>query len=731
MIKQSLLFITLFFCMLFTASGQENPVDKNGLALDTIVHFTKADLDSIFGLRLTNKAGWIFKSGNSQDASSIDIDLGGWERLNPSQITNDMADSSGKFEGWFRLQFTIDSAFAKLPLYLDKEDHAAEDIYINGKLFRQFGEKGNDRASFKEHIQDFDIRSPIFLEPDTTYTLAIHYVDYSTYWGVAKLLYLGSTRFVTNDYFDYMSFIGYRHLFDLLSSSIFFILFWLLYFFIKEESELLFIALFSTIMLLENFSIAFYGGDSLYFTIPSHYMIILTYCRFYLELCFYLFCVLFAYKIYYGKVPKWLILGSLIIPLLFFFAFNDIGNFLYYIFKISIGIFLIYLSIKSKNKVLSARILLYCLTLSYVFTLVGLLVRQSTIKDDFSLRLIMVHSDTIGKAILFLGMLAFVAYRMREKNEDMRQNAMELVKVEAEKSALIASQNEKLELKVKERTSELNQSLDELKATQSQLIQSEKMASLGELTAGIAHEIQNPLNFVNNFSEVSNELVDEMNEELDKGDLEEVKAISLDIKQNLEKINHHGKRADNIVKGMLQHSRSSSGTKEATDINALADEYLRLAYHGLRAKDKSFNAELITDFDENIGKVNIVPQDMGRVILNLITNAFYAVNEKANSDIEGYKPTVKITSKRTPLLGGVGGGSQSVQISISDNGNGIPDKVKEKIFQPFFTTKPTGQGTGLGLSMSYDIITKGHGGELLVTTQQGKGTTFKIIFPII
>ncbi|WP_282050168.1 ATP-binding protein [Maribacter aquivivus] len=720
MIRQSLIFITLFFCMLFTASGQENPIDKNGLALDTIVHFTKADLDSIFGLRLTNKAGWIFKSGNKQDASSIDIDLAGWERLNPSQITNDMADSSGKFEGWFRLQFTIDSAFAKLPLYLDKEDHAAEDIYINGKLFRQFGEKGNDRASFKEHIQDFEIRSPIFLEPDTTYTLAIHYVDYSTYWGIAKWLPLGSTRFVTNDYFDYMSFIGYRHLFDLLSSLIFFILFWLLYFLIKEESELLFIALFSTIMLLENFSTAFYGGDSLYFTIPSHYMIILAYCGFYLELCFYLFCVLFAYKIYYGKVPKWLILGSLIIPLFFFFLNNDIGDFLYFIFKISIGIFLIYLSIKSKNKVLSARILLYCLTLSYVLTLVGLLVRQSSIKDDFSLRLIMVHSDTIGKAILFLGMLAFVAYRMREKNEDMRQNAMELVKVEAEKSALITSQNEKLELKVKERTSELNQSLEELKATQSQLIQSEKMASLGELTAGIAHEIQNPLNFVNNFSEVNKELLEELEEEIDNGNYDEVKALAKDVSTNEDKIIFHGKRADGIVKGMLQHSRSSTGQKEMTNINTLSDEYLRLAYHGLRAKDKTFNATLNTDFDDSIGKLNIVSQDMGRVILNLITNAFYVVKKKKEENPKGYNPTVSVSTEKQDNM---------VLIKVSDNGNGVPKEVLDKIFQPFFTTKPSGEGTGLGLSLSYDIV-KAHGGELTVDTKQGEGTTFTIALPM-
>ncbi|MBD0849284.1 ATP-binding protein [Maribacter arenosus] len=262
--------------------------------------------------------------------------------------------------------------------------------------------------------------------------------------------------------------------------------------------------------------------------------------------------------------------------------------------------------------------------------------------------------------------------------------------------------------------------LSELKATQNQLVQSEKMASLGELTAGIAHEIQNPLNFVNNFSEVSNELIDEMNEEIAKGDLDEAKAIADDIKQNLEKINHHGKRADAIVKGMLQHSRSSSGVKEPTDINALADEYLRLAYHGLRAKDKGFNATMNTDFDDTIGKIKVVPQDIGRVILNLITNAFYVVDEKKKSGIESYEPTVSIRSKKK---------DGKVEISVKDNGNGIPQNVLDKIFQPFFTTKPTGQGTGLGLSMSYDIITKGHGGELKVETKEGEGTTFAFSLP--
>ena len=265
----------------------------------------------------------------------------------------------------------------------------------------------------------------------------------------------------------------------------------------------------------------------------------------------------------------------------------------------------------------------------------------------------------------------------------------------------------------------LETTLANLQATQSQLIQSEKMASLGELTAGIAHEIQNPLNFVNNFSEVNEELLKELKTEAEKGNLEGVKAIANDIVFNSEKINHHGKRADAIVKGMLQHSRSSSGVKEPTDVNALCDEYLRLSFHGLRAKDKSFNATMKTDFDESIGNINIIPQDIGRVVLNMINNAFYAVDEKKKQNQNGYEPTVSVNTKRV---------NDKVELRVSDNGNGIPQKVLDKIFQPFFTTKPTGQGTGLGLSLSYDII-KTHGGEIKVTTKEGEGSEFIIQLP--
>jgi signal transduction histidine kinase len=320
----------------------------------------------------------------------------------------------------------------------------------------------------------------------------------------------------------------------------------------------------------------------------------------------------------------------------------------------------------------------------------------------------------LSAAAIFLTGLAFVLWRTKKKEQFAK--------------ILLQQQKDKLE-----------QTLDKLKSAQAQLIQSEKMASLGELTAGIAHEIQNPLNFVNNFSEVSKELIDEMKEELAVGSWQSAVEIADNISQNLEKIHHHGKRADAIVKGMLAHSRTSSGKKEPTDLNALAEEYLRLSYHGLKAKDASFAASFHFEPDKNLPKINVVPQDIGRVLLNLINNAFYAcaersrstVNEKMKSEranvkdvssdvspfTSHYQPLVTVSTKN---LG------DKVEILVKDNGSGIPESIKEKIFQPFFTTKPTGEGTGLGLSLSYDIITKGHGGVLNMSTEPNQGTVFII-----
>ena len=345
------------------------------------------------------------------------------------------------------------------------------------------------------------------------------------------------------------------------------------------------------------------------------------------------------------------------------------------------------------------------------------------------------YDDFFEIASAFAFILCFVIWLFARKQQSvLMKEREERLREEKESRA----QKESLEYLVAERTHELTQqkeelqkTIDELKSTQNQLIQSEKMASLGELTAGIAHEIQNPLNFVNNFAEVSVELCQELTEEIDKTEISDsdkdyIKEIIGDLSQNQQKITHHGKRADSIVKGMLQHSRASSGEKESVDINALADEYMRLAYHGLRAKNKEFNAALTTDFDPSIGMVEVMPQDLGRVFLNLFTNAFYAVAEKkkklADEGIEPeYRPEVKITTKKF---------AGKLYIRVSDNGTGMPESVKAKIFQPFFTTKPTGQGTGLGLSMSYDIITKGHGGLLDVATIPGQQTEFKITLPL-
>ncbi len=330
--------------------------------------------------------------------------------------------------------------------------------------------------------------------------------------------------------------------------------------------------------------------------------------------------------------------------------------------------------------------------------------------------------SVIWLVITFSWVLLLQFIQLRKENAQQALDKERLAKEkEMERSQLIEEQKIDLERTVEVRTAELKHSFENLKSTQEQLIHSEKMASLGELTAGIAHEIQNPLNFMNNFSEVNAELLGEMKDEIENGNFKEANVIANHVIENEEKISHHGKRADAIVKSMLQHSRTSTGQNEPTDINSLSDEFLRLSYHGFRAKEKSFNATMITDYDPTIGNINIIPQDIGRVLLNLFNNAFYAVFEKNKQLPDGYDPTVSVSTRKS---------GNKVEIRIRDNGNGISTKVKGKIFQPFFTTKPTGQGTGLGLSLSYDII-KAHRGEIKVETMEGEFTEFVIQIPAV
>jgi signal transduction histidine kinase len=392
----------------------------------------------------------------------------------------------------------------------------------------------------------------------------------------------------------------------------------------------------------------------------------------------------------------------------------------------SLNIYMIYLIFKTRKQISGAQ---WAVVIAMVLPTLGSIfyvTMHKYFQDSFYHFDKLTLTATLLSAPFFL--MVYISFRFKEVLNEVADKAQNLVNVTIEKQEILANQNEKLEIEVEARTADLKNSLENLKTAQTQLVHSEKMASLGELTAGIAHEIQNPLNFVNNFSEVSNELITELKQEKLKSDVDRdpelEDEILTDISQNLEKINHHGKRADAIIKGMLQHSRTQSGKKEPKDINALCDEYIRLTYHGLRAKNPEFNSKIVTDFDTSLPPINIIHQDMGRVILNLLTNAFYAVREKAmvENQIRGehessYKPEVLIATKRN---------GDKVEICVSDNGNGIPDNIKDKIFQPFFTTKPTGQGTGLGLSLSYDIITKVHEGSLTVISSKDKGTSFTI-----
>ena len=446
------------------------------------------------------------------------------------------------------------------------------------------------------------------------------------------------------------------------------------------------------------------------------------------------------------NVPKWdyyLKILRVFGPVLFLFSsLSDDYEYAFELLWDGIFLFLIYVLYQLRQKRI-AQVLLRATA-----PLVGILVIQDLL--SICLPGLAKEFDSQLNVALVFGILWLFAFGIGASNQHKSFLAEQKKREEEEAERhLLEAKKLELEYQVTERTTELVKqkeellhALDDLKTTQNQLIQKEKLASLGELTAGIAHEIQNPLNFVNNFSELSVDLAQELIEELEKPEIDKLYIAEIlgDLTKNQEKINHHGKRASSIVKGMLEHSRTGTGEREMTDINKLADEYLRLSYHGMRAKYKDFNADYELIADESLPLVYVVPQDMGRVLLNLINNAFYAVSQRNHTVETGhavatghalsllieYKPAVIVSTRTLPTGEGRGG----VEITIKDNGNGIPKENLEKIFQPFFTTKPTGEGTGLGLSLTYDIVTKGHGGTIEVESVEGKGTTFVVKLPL-
>jgi signal transduction histidine kinase len=695
---------------------------------DTVFILEKEQLTESEWLRLPPITKWKFKKGSEPGWAAPELDDHDWIRMDSATIASLTYDENGKFEGWFRFRFRFQPDFEAYPFFLRSTNTAAQDIYLDGKKVFSFGNTGLESGSYRRSTGEMEA---LFLEPGREYTMAVHFFDRigPLSRSFTNPVVFGSESFLwfitsgNNSRINKARSDQHREtttLFTILISIS--LLFWLIWGLNRGQKHLFFIALFTTACSLFPLGVLLFYTDSSAIVLNEEWPAFNIILSGLAPGAFTTTFLLVLSSIFLDRIPRWIkftcvFLFFICAPLFILYGrTNDLIGQGIPLFASGINLlalgYIIYKgwkNTKGAKRIIALGLLITSLLFIGSF-LIGNFAPEYTNYIPFYLSLLTFP--------IFL--LIYVAFWFKENRLQEREKAAEVIRITREKEEILKTQNVRLEQEVENRTKELNNSLKSLKDTQTQLVHSEKMASLGELTAGIAHEIQNPLNFVNNFSEVSSELLQEMNEELDKGEIHEAIAIAEDLKRNLEKINQHGKRADGIVKGMLQHSRSGDGKKEPTDLNALADEYLRLAYHGLRAKDKSFNAAMETDFDPDVGKISVVPQELGRVILNLLTNAFYAVNEKKKEGITGYEPTVKIRTHKT---------KQGVDIHVTDNGNGIPEKVREKVFQPFFSTKPTGEGTGLGLSMSYDIITKGHGGDLKVQSENGKGTTFTIHLP--
>jgi two-component system, NtrC family, sensor kinase len=667
--------------------------------------------DSLFNetgiITLGSRDGWRFHPGDDLNWADPNFDDSDWIFYKPTGLTEPIPDSLWNGYGWFRFRFASDSLVYEKITHLYFFTNGAAEVYLDSKLVQKFGKFSIDIQGEKLYMPAYKTTPSIFLQHAESHVLAVRF-SYHKGQQYKKIMgkHAGTFGFGIGLATDYYNQYGISLLSSLiniiyiLGTMLFMITLLHVFLFIlfPVDRSNLYIAIVGFLLFLNIITAPEIPG--ILFKLDVMQELLISGVIYIILLLTFLAMIPFTVNSMFNLDKR--MMHKLLICLIPVFA---LGNFILSGPSLNIIILIIF---ASTSIILTAQVLIQAWRIKHkgvwfvasaffgsVFSGVAFLVYSSLFQNYWNI---------FGKLLVYmafssmpLGLTAFMASRFR----DLYTN---------------------LELKVKERTRELNQSLENLKSTQTQLIQSEKMASLGQLTAGIAHEIQNPLNFVNNFSEVNTELIDELDEEAIKGNLEEVRAIAKDIKENEQKINHHGKRADSIVKGMLQHSRSNSGHKEPTDINALADEYLRLSYHGFRAKDKSFNADYKTDFDPNLPKINVVPQDIGRVLLNLINNAFYVVNEKSKQNTEGSKPEVIVSTKLKPPFGGLGG---HIVVRISDNGPGIPDSIKDKIFQPFFTTKPTGQGTGLGLSLAYDIV-KAHGGELKVETKEGEGSEFMI-----
>ena len=694
--------------------------------------FSQKATDNVFYLHTIPKvdtvlSGWLFRAGDSTAWADLALNDQNWKPVDPSIQIDNFRKITRTSVGWLRLKLFVDNSFQEEEFAFRITQSIASEIYLNGKLVKRYGVVNSD----PEKVKGYDpLSEPLAIKilPGKVNVLAIRYAvePRKAYAPRIPAMVFSLTTYdkaVENrlpfleEYPNNPKYIFYLGLFFILT-----VLHIALFVYYPRQKANLYFAVYTLCFAGWNVMVIMYGQQH---SISVKMPLYASAAGF--NIVGNLFGLLSIYSVFgYNKRLVFILFTVVGIATVVSFFFNSsVFNWLLISSTVAAELEALRIAFWAKRHQKSgATIIVYGAIVLALVYVSGVMI-QNFIAEHSSFVSIFKTLATVSIPVFYSLFIAFqtgfINKRLEQKLMEVQQLSDKNLALEKEKQQMLLLQNEMLEQKVKERTEELKASLQNLKEAQTQLVHSEKMASLGELTSGIAHEIQNPLNFVNNFSDVNTELITELAQEANKGNLEEVKVLANDIKENEQKINHHGKRADAIVKAMLQHSRASTGKKEPTDINALAEEYLRLSYHGLRAKDKDFNANFETHFDDSIDKIPVVQQDMGRVLLNLFNNAFYSVYQKKKQLDGTFEPTVLVSTKKI---------GNKIEIAVKDNGVGIPEKIVSKIYQPFFTTKPTGQGTGLGLSLSYDIITKGHGGEIKVETKEGEGAEFILKLPI-
>ncbi|WP_240543691.1 sensor histidine kinase [Spirosoma foliorum] len=698
------------------------------LAQDTTLTLTNRMFSSDQLINLSTMRDWVFKAGQNPGWASPALNTTSWTKRRPSDLSIKDADKTGRAEGWFRCRIRLDSTFEGMQLGVFSYCWAAVDLYVDGRLITSFGNTGANGRPYAEHYPYYQKAAPFDLTTGQDHLIALHVVDYVSPFsknqlkaqlegGTSKII-----RIVGPKTFNWLH-VNARlsPVYSAIWLTVSFLLatlFWLLVFQnLYERSLIRLLAIGETLLVFASIGLMMEVLEPAFI----YEVIVYRISGVLLGVAIAFLPITLLRVLNYPssrRIDSFIIGISVLGSSLTAYTNTGLPSSLATVLQF---LFFFALLIWARKKIKGA---LWAIVtgafLTIAFALGYAILQLSSFFNPH-----LGYAATGFFLSLPLSFLVYIALRFKEIVAEDRAKAVAVVQITEEKRQLLATQNQRLEQQVETRTAQLNQSLIDLRATQAQLIQKEKLASLGELTAGVAHEIQNPLNFVNNFAEVSTELIDELKEgpfqklpDSEKGYADEILG---DLSSNLQKINHHGGRASSIVKGMLEHSRTESGERRPTDLNALADEYLKIAYHGLRAKDKDFNADLKTNFMTDLGRIEVVPQEIGRVLLNLYNNAFYAVIKKQKLAPSGYQPTVTVSTHQF---------NGQLQIRVSDNGTGMPESVKAKIFQPFFTTKPTSEGTGLGLSLSYDIVTKGHGGTLTAESEPNQGTVFTIALPL-